>query len=376
MNMYEHSNSSLNTYLDKPVLFYAKSRNFDFGPNNRQNVSNLSKFISHRIILEYDIILRALEKHKFQVIEKFIQEIFWRIYWKGWLELRPQVWEDFIEYRHKGDTSSFDIAISGETGIECFDDWVNELKETNYLHNHTRMWFASIWIFTLKLPWQLGARFFLEHLYDGDAGSNTLGWRWVAGLQTKGKHYIAKPWNIRKYTNERYFNFHLNEESQPLSEDYTYSIEPFPYERREEMLNDCLLLTDSDLNFNGRKEFYGKYKRIFILTLSNRKRIIPISRNVLKFKSNAISSFKKHFQHAEICDDSFDEVARTIINFDVPYPFVGENLDYIKRLEKDLGLNINFLVRREDSFCIPLCKKGFFDFKKNIPEIIKIIKMQ
>ena len=136
------------------------------------------------------------------------------------------------------------------------------------------------------------------------------------------------------------------------------------------------MLTDSDLNFNGRKEFYGKYKRIFILTLSNRNRIIPVSRNVLKFKSNAISSFKKHFQHAEICDDSFDELARTIIDFDVPYPFVGENLDYIKRLEKDLGLNINFLVRREDSFCIPLCKKGFFDFKKNIPEIIKIIKMQ
>ena len=66
MDMYEHSSSSLNTYLDSPVLFYAKSRNFDFGPCNRQNVSNLSKFISHRIILEYDLVLRALEKHKFQ----------------------------------------------------------------------------------------------------------------------------------------------------------------------------------------------------------------------------------------------------------------------------------------------------------------------
>ena len=52
-------------------------------------------------------------------------------------------------------------AIEGKTDIECFNQWVNELKENNYLHNHTRMWFASIWIFTLELPWQLGAEFFM-----------------------------------------------------------------------------------------------------------------------------------------------------------------------------------------------------------------------
>jgi deoxyribodipyrimidine photo-lyase len=226
----------------------------------------------------------------------------------------------------------------------------------------------------LKLPWQLGARFFLEHLYDGDAGSNTLSWRWVAGLQTKGKHYLAKPWNIRKYTNERYLNFQLNEQSQSLHEDHAYSIEPFPYGGREEKLNDYLLLTDNDLNFNNRSELYKKYKRIFILKLGNERRIIPISRKVLEFKDSAISSFKKYYPHAKICDDTFEEVAKSIIDFDVVYPFVGENLDYINQLKSDLQLNINFLVRREDSFCIPLCKKGFFDFKKNIPEIIKIIK--
>jgi deoxyribodipyrimidine photo-lyase len=68
---------------------------------------------------------------------------------------------------------------------------VQELVETGYLHNHARMWFASIWIFTLRLPWELGADFFLRHLLDGDAASNTLSWRWVAGLHTKGKHYCG-----------------------------------------------------------------------------------------------------------------------------------------------------------------------------------------
>ena len=65
------------------------------------------------------------------------------------------------------------------------------------------MWFASIWIFTLKLPWELGADFFYRHLIDGDPASNTLGWRWVAGLHTKGKTYLASPSNIIKYASKR-----------------------------------------------------------------------------------------------------------------------------------------------------------------------------
>ena len=73
------------------------------------------------------------------------------------------------------------------------------------------MWFASIWIFTLELPWQLGAEFFMQHLYDGDSASNTLGWRWVAGIQTQGKHYLASEWNIKKFTNNRFNNIKLNE---------------------------------------------------------------------------------------------------------------------------------------------------------------------
>ncbi|MGY9012616.1 MAG: FAD-binding domain-containing protein [Rhodobacterales bacterium] len=95
-------------------------------------------------------------------------------------------------------------ACTGETGIACFDAWAKELHQTGYLHNHTRMWFASIWIFTLRLPWELGADFFLRHLLDGDPASNTLGWRWVAGLQTAGKTYLARPDNIEKYTQGRF----------------------------------------------------------------------------------------------------------------------------------------------------------------------------
>jgi deoxyribodipyrimidine photo-lyase len=95
---------------------------------------------------------------------------------------------------------AYNEATEGRTGIVAFDYWARELVETGYLHNHARMWFASIWIFTLKLEWELGADFFLRHLADGDAASNTLSWRWVAGLHTKGKHYLARAENIARYT--------------------------------------------------------------------------------------------------------------------------------------------------------------------------------
>ena len=72
------------------------------------------------------------------------------------------------------------------------------------------MWFASIWIFTLKLPWQLGAAFFLEYLYDGDVASNTLSWRWVAGIHTKNKAYFASAENIQKYSSKTVSQHLLN----------------------------------------------------------------------------------------------------------------------------------------------------------------------
>ena len=209
----------LNQFVEKNLSDYSKLRNFDFGPDKRDNVSCLSPYVTHGVLNEIEIIKKSLDKFSFSKNEKFIQEVLWRTYWKGWLELRPNVWSDYlidlrnIKEKYK-DEKNYQNAIEGKTNIDCFNEWVNELKNYNYLHNHTRMWFASIWIFTLNLPWQLGAEFFMQHLYDGDAASNTLGWRWVAGVQTQGKHYLASEWNIKKFTNNRFKNVKLNENVQ------------------------------------------------------------------------------------------------------------------------------------------------------------------
>lgn len=209
---------------------YARGRNADLGPEDRSNISCLSPWLARRMITEEEVVSEVLRYHSFAGAEKFIQEVFWRTYWKGWLEMRPDVLVNFnkgrldLNARVRNDramSTKLDAAMTGRTGIDCFDAWVGELVTLGWLHNHARMWFASIWIFTLGLPWQLGADFFYKHLLDADAASNTLSWRWVAGLHTKGKHYLARASNIATHTNGRFSpQGRLNETASALTEAY------------------------------------------------------------------------------------------------------------------------------------------------------------
>jgi deoxyribodipyrimidine photo-lyase len=140
--------------------------------------------------------------------------------------------------------------MEGLTGIECFDAWVRELVDLGWLHNHARMWFASIWIFTLRLPWQLGADFFYKHLLDADPASNTLSWRWVAGLHTRGKHYLARAANIRDKTHGRFDPANqLDEQAEPLTEAFdTPAAAKLPSGDKTTKSRVALLLTEEDLH--------------------------------------------------------------------------------------------------------------------------------
>ena len=213
----------LKAFVPQACHAYAAGRNIDPGPGRPTAVSRLSPYVRHRLITEEEIIAAVLAQHDARAAEKYVQEVLWRTYWKGWLETRPCVWARFCAERdHQAQAfagcRTLHEAQTGQTGIEGFDDWVRELVQTGYLHNHARMWFASIWIFTLKLPWSLGADFFLRHLIDADAASNTLSWRWVAGLQTPGKTYLASADNIARNTNQRFAPKGLATEAVALTE--------------------------------------------------------------------------------------------------------------------------------------------------------------
>ena len=374
--IFENSRSKvikkLDYYIDNHLSEYSKLRNFDYGPQNRMNTSCLSPFITHGVINETEVINNALKKYSFSKNEKFIQEVLWRTYWKGWLELRPNVWTDYLaellklrkDFKNK---TNYLEAIEGKTNIECFNEWVNELKNYNYLHNHTRMWFASIWIFTLNLPWQLGAEFFMQHLYDGDPASNTLGWRWVAGVQTYGKHYLATEWNIQKFTNNRFNKIKLNENALPIISEKTYHVIKKELSNPETFEEKNLLIFDNNLSFEYSDFVNKRFKKIILV--ENKDRFIKLSEKVLTFKSQLIEDQKQRLMEKSIdCEviniNKVKDISEEIFCL---YPTVGENLDWINKNNKK---NIKFLYRKLDQNSWQYCNKGFFNFKNYIPKII------
>ncbi len=363
----------LNNFIEQNLTDYSKLRNFDFGPDNRSNISCLSPYITHGIINELEVVDKSLKKFSFAKNEKFIQEVLWRVYWKGWLELRPNVWSDYlielgkIKDEFKNNQSYLD-ATEGKTNVDCFNQWVIELKENNYLHNHTRMWFASIWIFTLELPWQLGAEFFMQHLYDGDTASNTLGWRWVAGVQTQGKHYLASEWNINKFTNNRFKNIKLNENAKPISSDKTYSVTNNSFENSEISEDKTLLIFENNMTFEFSDFKEHKFKKILLVS-NDTNRTIKLSEKVLKFKANLLEDQKIRLEEKLVnCETiNINDLKNITEEVYAIYPTVGENLDFIQNNQLK---NIKFLYRKLDQFSWQYCNKGFFNFKNYIPKII------
>ena len=364
--------NQLNNFVENNLGEYSKLRNFDFGPEKRSNISCLSPYITHGIINEQEVIQKALSKFSFSKNEKFIQEVLWRTYWKGWLELRPNVWTDYLielnqiknEFK---DNKDYIAAIVGKTKVDCFNEWVKELKENNYLHNHTRMWFASIWIFTLELPWQLGAEFFMQHLFDGDAASNTLGWRWVAGIQTQGKHYLASEWNIKKFTNNRFQNIKLNENAPPKVSEKSYQIIKQDFNNPQKIENKNLLIFENNLSFEITDFKENNFKKIYLVSNKNENRAIKLSEKLVKFKSHLIEDQEQRLKNQSIDCQIIDISELTNIeNYYGLYPTVGENLDFLN----SNNLKIDFLYRNLDQLAWQYCNKGFFNFKNYIPKIV------
>lgn len=183
---------------------YGARRNFV--STTHADVSRLSPAIRFGLITPEEIVRDTLARHELRMVEKWVQEVCWRSYWKGWLEMRPQVWRSWRQRVHElrmslpNDVLTRAQEVSeGRSGVAVMDHFARELRETGYLHNHARMWWASFWIHSERLPWELGAEFFFQHLLDADPASNTLSWRWVAGLQTAGKTYLVRRSNLERY---------------------------------------------------------------------------------------------------------------------------------------------------------------------------------
>ncbi|HFB2047879.1 MAG: DNA photolyase [Hyphomicrobiaceae bacterium] len=387
----------LRKFLPNSGHRYAKNRNKDYGPDNRENVSLLSGHIRHRLILEKEILSIVLGHYSQSTAEKFIQELFWRGYFKGFLEQHPTIWTAYrrdvsaltTTLDNKDDLARFYYqAVNGETDISCFNSWAHELVETGYLHNHVRMWFASIWIFTLKLPWQLGADFFYRHLVDGDPASNTLSWRWVGGLHTSGKSYLARPSNIERYTDARFAPYgQLTTNSSPLEEDEYYPISKIPATSKKvnpEVVG--LLITEEEGYSEDLFKDLEPTAGIALLTTHARSPQ-PIGIHAKAFSKYAfhdsISRAVNHFKCTLGGPFELDEWGTVLLKFArehgvqtiatayAPVGPVAEKLSDARSYLAKHGIALYERQRAYDLLTWPYAKRGFFSLKKKIPDILK-----
>ena len=375
--------SRLSNFIESDLKNYSRERNYDYGPENRTNISMLSPYLRHRVITEELVISKALEKYPLQTVEKFIQEVLWRTYWKGWLEMRPEVWTDYKSFINNNKNYDLADVITFKTNIHCFDSWTEELIKYGYLHNHARMWYSSIWIHTLGLPWQLGADFFMRHLLDGDPASNTLSWRWVAGLQTRGKSYLASYSNISKFTNNRFrqddgrylssiakdFDF---KEYRANSKKFTEYSETQPSESLG------LLVTPEDLDLESCKK----------MPISDFVYILPYSREESDIYSDKVKQFKEsicadartrlfssrhkitNYDSCSIAQWAKENKLKKIVTLATPTGYINDYLSSVKKDLKDDGIDFIKVFRDYDMKYWNYAAKGFFNFFQKVKKTL------
>jgi len=379
------------TFLPSAGSSYAAGRNYVFQPPTAQAVSGLSPYITRRILTEEEVFSAVVKTHGFHPASKFLQEVAWRTYWKGWLYLRPDVW---TRYRSDLDTlrsedtpqpwvTAYTQALDGDTGIDCFDCWARELTDTGYLHNHTRMWFASIWVFTLRLPWQLGADFFYQHLLDADAASNTLSWRWVAGLHTPGKHYVATAENIQRYTQGRFNPAGLlNEKPEPLAGSPPAPCRPFAPPAGITQTNpshSIWLVTQEDLHGDNLVTYPPEGARMALLQPDPDE---PTSCRVQRFEEAAAADLSERVNdlHPNLTLETFPLSKDTALTLrsenihevHVMDPGIGYRSDFLNSLSDTLSAHQITLVRHMrdwDRQLYPHATKGYFHFRKQLPSL-------
>lgn len=377
---------ALDRFLPFAGREYASGRNFVHPLGSCARVSGVSPWVRTRLLPEWELAERVLAHHGAVSAEKFIEEVCWRTYWKGWLQLRPAVWEQYVEELESvrqlwRNDSRYLSLLEGCSGIQCMDDWTLELQQSGYLHNHVRMWYASIWIHTLKIPWVLGADFFLQHLLDGDAACNTLSWRWVAGLHTAGKTYLARPDNIRHYTEGR------------VEVDLALAAEPMPVQAppipvagglpdlgvppaRGSRVG--LLLQEDDLSalqwLSSRQAPTAVAGYLPVATYAE----FAIASAVIQFRLDcmldALPGGAPLFEAVQaVVDWALSHRLELVLMAEVPVGLWNEPMRTLSAALRAAGIRLAMQRSAWDAYFHPLAKAGFFRFKQGIPDGLKLL---
>lgn len=179
-----------------PIL-YARSRNFIDG-----GVSYLSPYLSRGFISIPDVYQRLKNRgFSFLELEKFVQELAWReFYTKTWFRLGDSIFQDIRHPQAGVLYSGIPTAVlHAHTGIQAVDSQLNVFPQTGYLHNHIRMYIASLICNLAHYHWSTPSAWMYYYLLDGDLASNALSWQWCAATFSN-KPYFVNQANINHYT--------------------------------------------------------------------------------------------------------------------------------------------------------------------------------
>lgn len=190
---------------------YGRTRNYVHGA-----VTCLSPYISRGVISNKKVLEVVLEKgYKISQIDSFVKELCWRDYFQ-----RVGQVKDLNTDIKQAQTSIANHEISSHilhaiTGIAGIDSAIKQLYQTGYMHNHCRMYLASLVCNIAKSYWYHPAQWMYYHLLDGDWASNVCSWQWVAGANSNKKYY-ANQENINKYTYTDQVNTYLDKPYEAL----------------------------------------------------------------------------------------------------------------------------------------------------------------
>ena len=376
----------LEAFVPKAGQDYAGGRNADDSENGYPAVSVLSPWLRHRLVTEEEVLTAVLARWAPSTAQKFVSEVYWRTYFKGFMELRPALWSGYqADLRRRLDRvqtesglrSEWEAACRGETGYEAFDHWARQVVETGYVHNHARMWFASLWTHTLGLPWELGADFYLRHLIDGDPASNTLSWRWVVGLHTQGRTYLARNGNIARYTNGRFAPDDRLAKQADVAEGMP-NPPPGPAPEGDDWRGaDGVLLHEDDL---WADHLFPAMEGapIAVLLSPEGRSPLKVSPKVLDWTRAAAEDVVRTrglsprwlSSPEEAAAWAADEGLKKVV---APYAPAGPAADSIAAA-RQAGLPLVQALRPYDAAAWPLATAGFFKLKKAIPKLTEHLR--
>ncbi len=374
----------LDAFLPAAAGAYARLRNKENGQGGHVHVSQLSAALRRRLVSEQEVVDAVLERHGLAPAEKFVSEVFWRTYWKGWLEQRPSLWEDYgkaLDRAQERLETSNDVrkryaaAVEGRTGIDCFDAWAVELEQTGYLHNWARMQFASIWIFTLGLPWELGAALMFDRLIDADPASNTLSWRWVAGLHTAGKAYLADAERIRSMTDGRFAPKDLARTAR-IPSDSLDVLQPTPIRQMREpdpSAATLLLLTTEDLSVERIDHIRAlSVKAIAVLEGRNDWDRTALADGLARASEVWPDAAITHdLSVGDLPDTATASGCTQIATTFLPVGPVASSIAPLQAEFAQRGIVFAEHLRDWDQSSWPYCRKGFFGLKEKIPALLQ-----